>query len=81
MADTTHNREELPREDVAAYLQDIATEFAAGDGPVTIAVGNKQVELAPPPTVEVDTTVEERSKLLGDTVETITVELRWRQKD
>ncbi|WP_408959672.1 amphi-Trp domain-containing protein [Natrinema sp. 74] len=78
MAQRTTADETLPREELAAYLQGLATEFERGDEQVSISVGNKNVSLNPPQNVDLSVEVVERSSMLRGNRETIEIELSWK---
>ncbi|SEW23036.1 amphi-Trp domain-containing protein [Natrinema salifodinae] len=78
MAQRTTADETLPREELAAYFQDLAAEFERGDEDVSIRVGNKNVSLNPPQNIDVSVEVVERSSMLRGNRETIEIELSWK---
>ncbi|QLG50224.1 amphi-Trp domain-containing protein [Natrinema halophilum] len=78
MAQRTTADETLPREELAAYLQDLATEFEHGDETVSVPVGNKNVSLNPPQNVDISVEVVERSSMLRGNRETVDIELSWK---
>lgn len=77
MADKTHNETTLSRGDAAEYLQSLGVDLSE-EGRWTIPVGNKRVETDPGSEITVETTVDERSRLLGDDLTSVTVDLRWK---
>ncbi|SEQ92241.1 amphi-Trp domain-containing protein [Natrinema salaciae] len=78
MAQRTTADETLPREELAAYLQEIATEFDSESEVVSIPVGNKDVSLNPPHNVDISVEVVERSSMLRGDRETVEIELSWK---
>jgi amphi-Trp domain-containing protein len=78
MAQRTTADETLPREELAAYLEELAAEFGQGDEQVTVPVGNKNVSLNPPTNVDVSVEVVERSSMLRGNRETVEIELSWK---
>ncbi|MFA9415874.1 amphi-Trp domain-containing protein [Natrinema sp. HArc-T2] len=79
MAQRTTADETLSRDEFAAYLRDLAAEFEQGDEQVTVPVGNKNVALTPPETLDVSVEVVERSSMLRGDRETIDIELSWKR--
>jgi len=77
MAQRTTADETLPRDELAAYLRDLAAEFERGDEQITVPVGNKNVTLMPPETLDVSVEVVERSSMLRGDRETVDIELSW----
>jgi amphi-Trp domain-containing protein len=78
MAQRTTADETLPREELAAYLQELATEFEGESEVVIVPVGNKNVSLNPPHNVDVSVEVVERSSMLRGNRETVEIELSWK---
>ncbi|MDF9747566.1 amphi-Trp domain-containing protein [Natrinema salsiterrestre] len=78
MAQRTTADETLPREELAAYFQDLAREFEGEDEEVIVPVGNKNVSLSPPHNVDVSVEVVERSSMLRGNRETVEIELSWK---
>ncbi|MBZ6495022.1 amphi-Trp domain-containing protein [Natrinema longum] len=78
MAQRTTADETLPRDELAAYLQELATEFGQSEEAVTVPVGNKNVSLDPPQNVDVSVEVVERSSMLRGNRETVEIELSWK---
>ena len=79
MADKTHNETTLSRADAAEYLRSLGATLAGESGSWTVPVGNKRVEIQPDDEITVETTVDERSRMLGDDITSTTVELRWKE--
>ncbi len=77
MADTTRFKDDLSRGDVARYLRDIAAEFDDESSPMRVTVGNKEVTLQPSPTIDCETEITERSRMIGKDNQTITLTLSW----
>lgn len=77
MADTTSHETELTRAETATVLRAIADELDSDRHHVTVAIGNKDVQLSPPETISAATTVTERSRRIRKDVEKLAVELTW----
>lgn len=77
MVDTTVDAEELPREEVAERLRELADAFD-GDGDAQVRVGNKNVTLHPASSIAYEIGVSERSSVLRGSREGVTVELDWK---
>ncbi|RRJ28413.1 amphi-Trp domain-containing protein [Halocatena pleomorpha] len=77
MSETTDFESELSRSEVAEYLHELANEFVDEEAPMTVPVGNKEVTLHPSPTVSCETSVTERSPMLGTDKEEVVVSLSW----
>lgn len=81
MTETTSETQELSRDEVAAYLQRLGTEFE-GDGEIDIDIDNKTVRLHPPAQITCETDVtEETGGLLSDEQETVQLTLSWEPQD
>ncbi|WP_254762835.1 amphi-Trp domain-containing protein [Natrinema marinum] len=78
MAQRTTADETLPREEVAAYLRELAAEFEAESEAVSVSVGNKNVSLNPPHNIDVSVETVERSSMLRGNRETIEIDLSWK---
>ncbi|WP_255170426.1 amphi-Trp domain-containing protein [Natrononativus amylolyticus] len=78
MADRTTTEETIPRPELAAYLEGLATEFERGGEEIAVSVGNKTVSLHPPENVDLSVEVVERSSVLRGERETIDIELSWK---
>ena len=78
MADRTTTEETMPRPELAAYLEELATEFERGSDEIAVPVGNKTVELHPPENIDISVDVVERSSMLRGQRETIDIELSWK---
>lgn len=76
MGDKTSYDAELPRNDAATRIQDLARQLE-GEGIAEVQVGNKTVTLSPASNVEYAIEVEERSPMLGGRREEISIELEW----
>ncbi len=79
MADKTHHETSLSRSDAANYLRSLGVELGDEAGSWTVPVGNKDVETQPGSTLDVETTVDERSRLMGDDITEVTIQLRWKE--
>lgn len=77
MAETTTDETEMTREETATFLRAIADELVSGRGRVGIPVGNKEVQLSPTETIDVETTVTERSRRLRKDTEELSLTFKW----
>lgn len=77
MAETTTDETRMTRDDAATFLRSIADGLDSGGQTVQIPVGNKEVQLSPSETVNVATTVTERSRRLRKDVEELTLAFDW----
>ena len=74
MAETTSETQKLNRDEVAAYLQQLGTEFE-GD----VDIGNKTVRLQPPAQITCETDInEEAGGMLTGEKETVQLTLSWK---
>lgn len=76
MAEQTSNVETLDREVAADRLNDIAS--ALRDGDLDVRVGNKNISLSPPDTVNYQIHVIEKQARFRGRRETVKVELDWK---
>jgi amphi-Trp domain-containing protein len=81
MADKTHHEQTLSRSDAGAYVRSLGSTLAEEAGSWTVPVGNKDVEVRPDSKINVETTVDERSRLLGDDITEVIIKLRWKESD
>lgn len=77
MAETTTDETKMTRKEAATFLRSIADELEEGGGRVGIPVGNKEVQLSPPETVDLVTTVSERSRRLRKDTEELSLAFKW----
>ena len=77
MAEKTHHETMLSRSEAADYLQELGSDLASESGSWTVTVGNKDVTVRPDAQLKLEATVDERSRLLGDDITEVTVQLRW----
>lgn len=77
MADKTHHETMLSRSDAAEYIQSLGVGLGDGHQSWTVPVGNKRVDVQPAAELSVETTVDERSRLLGDDITEVTIHLSW----
>ncbi|QFU83808.1 amphi-Trp domain-containing protein [Natronorubrum aibiense] len=77
MAEKTDYSAQLSRDEAADLVQELAQEIR-GEGPAEVGVGNKLLTLSPPPELEYEVEVEERSPMLRGPREKITVTLEWK---
>ena len=79
MADKTHHETMLSRSDAAEFMQSLGVGLGEGRQSWTVPVGNKTVDVQPAPELSVETTVDERSRLLGDDITEVTIQLSWKE--
>lgn len=79
MTQRTTADETLPRDELAEYFRELAAEFERDDEQITIPVGNKNVTLTPPETLNMSVEVVERSSMLRGDRETVDIELSWKR--
>lgn len=77
MAETTSHDAKLSREEVAALLRSIADRLDSGRATVSVPVGNKEVRLSPPDSVDANVTVTERSRRLRKNTEELALRFKW----
>lgn len=77
MAETTTDETEMTRAETAEFLRSIADDLDSAGGPIGIPVGNKTVQLSPPETIDVETSVTERSRRLRADTEELSVTFAW----
>lgn len=77
MAEVTTDETKMTRAEAATYLRSIADELDAASGTVDIPVGNKEIRLSPPETVDLETTVTERSRRLRKDTEEVSLTFNW----
>lgn len=77
MADKTHHETMLSRSDAAEYIESLGHGLGDDGQSWTVPVGNKRVDIQPASELSVETTVDERSRLLGDDITEVTVHLSW----
>ena len=81
MADKTHHETTLSRSDAASYLQSLSAELGDEASSWTVPVGNKDVETQPNSTLSMETTVDERSRLMGNDITEVTIQLSWKEAE
>lgn len=77
MAETTTHDTKMTREETAEFLRLIADELDSGRDVVAIPIGNKEVQLSPPETIDTEATVTERSRRLRKNIEEMALEFKW----
>ena len=77
MADKTHHETMLSRSEAAEYIESLGVGLGEGRQSWTVPVGNKRVDIQPASELSVETTVDERSRLLGDDITEVTIHLSW----
>ena len=77
MADKTHDETMLSRSDAAEYIESLGVGLGDSQQSWTVPVGNKRVDIQPASELSVETTVDERSRLLGDDITEVTIHLSW----
>ena len=81
MADKTHHETTLSRSDAGDYLRSLGVELGDESHSWTVPVGNKDVETQPDSPLDVETIVNERSRLMGNDVTEVTIQLSWNERD
>jgi len=79
MADKTNHEATLSRSDAAEYLRSLGSGLGEERQSWTVPVGNKTVDVHPGAEISVETTVDERSRLLGDDITEVTIQLSWKE--
>lgn len=77
MAETTSQKDEMTRDETAEFLRSVADELDSDRGIVRVQIGNKEVQLSPPETIDTETTVTERSRRIRKDVEQLDLEFKW----
>lgn len=77
MAETTTHNEEMTREETAEFLRTIADGLDSQQGKIRIPIGNKEVLLSPPDTIDSEATVTERSRRLRQDTEELSLTFKW----
>lgn len=77
MAQTTTQKTEMTRAETAEFLRSIADELDSDRGTVRVQIGNKEVRLSPPETIDSEATVTERSRRLRKDVEELDLGFTW----
>jgi len=81
MADKTQHETTLSRSDAGDYLRSLGVDLGDKTHSWTVPVGNKTVETQPDSSLDIETTVEERSRLMGDDITEVTIQLSWNEGD
>ncbi|MFO7832737.1 MAG: amphi-Trp domain-containing protein [Halohasta sp.] len=81
MAEKTHHETTLSRSEAAEYLQTLGSDLAADSGSWVVPVGNKEVTVHPDTQLDLEATVDERSRLLGDDITEVTIQLQWKDHE
>lgn len=77
MAEVTTDETKMTRAEAATLLRSIADELDGGGGTVEIPVGNKAIRLSPPETINLETTITERSRRLRKDTEEVSLAFNW----
>lgn len=77
MAETTDHSEKRTRAETAELLRDLADELDGGSGRIRVPIGNKEVQLSPPETIDTESRVTERSRRLRKDVEQLALTFQW----
>ncbi|MBX0295653.1 amphi-Trp domain-containing protein [Haloarcula nitratireducens] len=77
MAETTAHSEERTRAETAEFLRALADELDGGSGRIRVPIGNKEVQLSPPETIDTEAMVTERSRRLRKDVEQLALTFQW----
>ena len=81
MADKTHHETTLSRSEAGNYLRSLGVDLGDKTQFWTVPVGNKTVETRPDSTLDVETTVDERSRLMANNITEVTMQLSWNEGD
>ena len=81
MADKTHHETTLSRSEASEYLRSLGADLGEINQSWTVPVGNKTVETQPGSTLDIETTVDERSPLMGDDITDVIIKLSWKEID
>ncbi|PSQ61272.1 MAG: amphi-Trp domain-containing protein [Halobacteriales archaeon SW_8_66_22] len=79
MAEQTSTTEQLDRERAADRLNDLASALRNGEE-MTVPVGNKDIALTPPDSVNYSIDVVEKQRRFRGSRETVRIELDWKPK-
>lgn len=77
MAETTTDETKLTRAEAATFLRTVADELDSDSRTVEISVGNKEIRLSPPETIDQKTTITERSRRLRKDTEEVAITFNW----
>lgn len=77
MAETTTDETKLTRAEAATFLRTVADELDSDSRTVEIPVGNKEIRLSPPETIDLETTITERSRRLRKDTEEVAITFNW----
>ncbi|MBV0924425.1 amphi-Trp domain-containing protein [Halomicroarcula limicola] len=77
MAETTAHSEKRTRAETAEFLRALADELDGGSGRIRVPIGNKEVQLSPPETIDTESVVTERSRRLRKDVEQLALTFQW----
>jgi amphi-Trp domain-containing protein len=76
MAETTSHETEWTRAETATFLRALADGLEA-EGDLRVTIGNKNVELSPPDSIEMAAAVTERSRRFRKDVEELDLQFKW----
>lgn len=79
MTEQTSTTEQLDRERAADRLNDLASALRNGEE-MTVPVGNKDIALTPPDSVNYSIDVVEKQRRFRGSRETVRIELDWKPK-
>lgn len=77
MAETTTDETKLTRAEAATFLRTVADQLDSDSRTVEIPVGNKEIRLSPPETIDQETTITERSRRLRKDTEEVAITFNW----
>ncbi|QLD89049.1 amphi-Trp domain-containing protein [Natronomonas salina] len=77
MAETTTDETKLTRAEAATFLRTVADQLDSESRTVEIPVGNKEIRLSPPETIDQETTITERSRRLRKDTEEVAITFNW----
>lgn len=77
MAETTEHSTERTRAETAEFLRTLADELDSKSGRIRVPLGNKEIQLSPPETIDTETVVTERSRRLRKDTEQLALTIDW----
>ncbi|WP_135535637.1 amphi-Trp domain-containing protein [Halostella pelagica] len=77
MVQRTDATQRMNRKEMGEYLQRLGEQMA-DEGPISVPVANRRVQLHPAEAISCDIEVVERSTLLRGDRETISMEISWK---
>lgn len=77
MAETTAHSAEWTRAETAEFLRGLADELDSSSGRVRVPIGNKDVQLSPPDSIDAEAAVTERSRRIRKDTEQLALTFKW----